>query len=226
VNKKANLPIEGKAIRFAPGIGQEPATSFWRVWSEGSEIYALSRPSGRVAKVSVHASGQIHCRFGDNKQNLMPLSQLGYGPWFHAFEMRFLLTEASKAPSGQRKSLKNKLAYVVPVPEGHVLHVNLIIGTLGMTLDSPLPIEFSGSQAFWRTRLRDGRTAILVGRILALSDENQSLVNYYRDLMLKTTVRVSNSKDAAGELWHLHWSPAGSNVLLVVPMLHEVFRYE
>jgi hypothetical protein len=44
--------------------------------------------------------------------------------------------------------------------------------------------------------------------------------------MLKTTVRVSNSQDAAGELWHLHWSPAGSNVLLVVPMLHEVFRYE
>ena len=75
--KRASLPLEGKAIRFAPGREREPAASFWKVWTEGNEIYALTRNSGGVAKLSVHQSGQIHYRPGPkHKQDLAPTVQV------------------------------------------------------------------------------------------------------------------------------------------------------
>jgi hypothetical protein len=118
MGNKVRLPVEGKAIRFAPARDQNPAASFWRVWAEGSEIYALARTSGGIAKVSVHASGQIHYRLGPKlKRDLAPLMQLGSGPWMHAFEMRFLLSEGANMPLNERESLKNKSALLVPVPQ-------------------------------------------------------------------------------------------------------------
>jgi hypothetical protein len=59
MNKQTNLPVEGKVIRFAPGRNQEPATSLWKVWAEGSEVYALSRSFGGVLKISVHRAGRF-----------------------------------------------------------------------------------------------------------------------------------------------------------------------
>jgi hypothetical protein len=49
------------------------------------------------------------------KQDLAPLMQLGRGPWMHAFEMRFLLSEGAKMPFGERESLKSKSAHLVRV---------------------------------------------------------------------------------------------------------------
>ncbi len=227
MNKRANLPVEGKAIRFAPGLGQEPAAWFWRVWTEGSEIYALSRNSGGVAKISVHASGQIHYRLGPkHKQDLSPLLKLGSGPWLHAFEIRFLLSEGANPPPRQRESLKNKMAYLIPVPKGRVLHVNLIVGDTGTQLDSPLPGEFSGGQALWRASLRDGRPAILVARMLELDNQNRDHIKYYRETLKPTVTLSGTPKDAYVELCHLHWSPAGGNVFLVIPMGDEAIRSE
>jgi hypothetical protein len=99
MNKKATLPIEGKAVRFAPGHDQEPASRFWKIWAEGSEVYASARTPQGPAKIRVHASGQIHYSLGPKlKQDLAPLMQLGPGPWMHAFEIRFLLSEGAKVP--------------------------------------------------------------------------------------------------------------------------------
>ena len=57
MNQPVGLPVESKAIRIAPSRNQEPAASLWKVWAEGSEVYALSRSSGASTKISVHASG-------------------------------------------------------------------------------------------------------------------------------------------------------------------------
>lgn len=227
MNRRATLPVEGKAIRFAPGRDQEPAAWFWKVWTEGNEIYALSRNSLGVAKISVHASGQIHCRLGPKlKQDLAPLSKLGPGPWFHAFEIRFLLSEGANPPPRQRESLKNKSAYVIPVPKGFVPHVNLIVGETGTPLDSPLPGEFSGGQAIWRACLRDGRPAILVGRMRELDSQNRDHIKFYRETFKTTVTLPSAVKQRYMEFCHLHWSQTGGNVFLVVPMGDEAFRFE
>jgi hypothetical protein len=101
--KQAQLPIENRAIRFAPGLGKEAASFFWKIWTEGNEIYALSRNSGGIARISVHASGQIHYRLGPKqKQDFAPVMQFGGpSPWLHAFELRFLL---SPGLSGQHEN--------------------------------------------------------------------------------------------------------------------------
>src|SRR5208337_4353142 len=116
--KQAKLPIEGKAIRFAPGRNDKPLTALWKVWAEGNEVYATSRFTGQSIHISVHESGQVHCRLATKqKQDFSPL--------------------------GPRESLKNKLGHLIPTPEGLVLHANLIIGASGTPLYSPLPVELT-----------------------------------------------------------------------------------
>src|SRR5262245_40500829 len=116
MNKRVTLPIEGKALRFAPGDDQEPAARFWKVWAEGDEVYASARAPQGMMKISVHASGQIHYRLGPKlKQDLAPLMQLGHGPWMHAFEIRFLPSEGAHAPLRERESLNKKSAYLIPL---------------------------------------------------------------------------------------------------------------
>jgi len=227
MNKKADLPVEGKAIRFAPGRDREPAASFWKIWAEGSEVYALSRSSAGLAKISIHASGQIHYRLGPKlNQDLAPLMRLGPGPWLHAFEIRFLLSQGANAPLRQRESLKNKSAYVIPVPMGLVLYANLIVGAAGTKPSSPLPAEFSGGKPLWRTNLRDGRPVILVGRMLELDSQNRDHIKYLRETLKPTVTFRSKPSEPYVELHHLHWSPRGGNVVQVVPMGDEAVRTE
>ena len=227
MSKRTGLPVEGKAIRFAPGHDQEPIASFWKVWAEGNEIYALARSTGGSCKISVHASGQIHYRLEAKlKQDLAPLMQIGSGPWFHAFEIRFLQSEGANAPFRQRESLKNKSAYLIAVPKGFILYANLIVGAAGTPLNCPLPDFFAGGQALWRTRLRDGRPAILMVRMLQLDSQNRDHIKYLRET-LKPTATVSNMPvERYMEIHHLHWSPDGGNVVQVVPMGDEAFRSE
>jgi hypothetical protein len=224
--KRVTLPLEGKAIRFAPGRELEPAAWFWRVWTEGNEIYALTRNSGGVAKLSVHASGQIHYRLGPkHKQDLAPIMQCASSPWLHAFEIRFLLSKGAGAPPKQRESLKNKSAYVIPVPSEKFLVVNLIVGRAGTSSKSSLPAQFSGANVLWRAELPDHRLAVLIARMLELDDENRNKIEYYRKELKPTVTFSSTPRQPYVEIHHLHWSPGG-NVVVVVPMGHEGFRSE
>ena len=224
--KRASLPLEGKAIRFAPGRELEPAAWFWRIWTEGNEIYALTRNSGGVAKLSVHGSGQIHYRPGPkHKQDLAPMMQFASSPWLHAVEIRFRMSEGAGAPPKQRESLKNKSAYVIPVPAGKFLVVNLIVGPAGTSSNSPLPAQFSGANVLWRAGLPDHRLAVLIARMLELDDENRNKIEYYRKELKPTVTFSSTPREPYVEIHHLHWSPGG-NVVLVVPMGHEAFRSE
>jgi hypothetical protein len=153
--------------------------------------------------------------------------RLGTGPWFHAFELRFLLSDGALSPIGQRESLKkSKKAHLIRAPEGSVLHANLIIGSAGTPLDCPLPVEFTGGQTVWRTRLRDGRPAVLVARLLELDDQNREHIKYLREKLRPTATFTAMPSSRYVEIHHLHWSPEGGNVVLVVPMGEEAFRSE
>jgi hypothetical protein len=154
--------------------------------------------------------------------------QMGSGPWFHAFELRFLLSDGALSPFRERESLKNRSAYLIPVPDGFLLYANLLIGSTGTALDAPLPTELvPAGQALWRARLRDGRVAALVGRLLELDGQNRQHIKYLRE-QLKPTVNFSKMPSGRKyvEVFHLHWSSQGGNVVLAVPMGEEAFRAE
>lgn len=226
--RQLSSPIIGTAVRFAPRRDTiQPATSIWKVWAQGNEVYALSRSAQGINKISVHQSGAIHYRLGiKHKQDLAPLMQLGTGPWSHAFEIRFLLDGGALAPFKQREALKNKTAYLIHISEGNMLYGNLIIGKAGLPLDYPIPNEFfGGGQPFWKTRLSDGRIAVLVARILALDDQSREAARFVRDeLGLKITF-TAMPKDRYAEIHHLFWGPGG-NVILVVPLAQRSFLSE
>lgn len=223
----SSLPVQGKAFRFTPAAGKQPASNFWKIWAEGAEVYLLCRTHGGNQRFSIHQSGQVHYRLAaKEKQDLAPLLRLASGPWMHAIELRFLLSPNSLPPLKPLESLKNKKAHVVPVPKGFVFHANLLIGDTGVALDCPLPTEFSpAAQTLWRARLRDNRLAVLIGRVLQLSDENREHIRFIRQ-ELKPTVTFSSMSSGSKQLevHHLHWSPQGGNVVLVVPMGDEAFR--
>jgi hypothetical protein len=220
---KPNLPIESNAFRFAPGRGGSPATWFWRIWTEGNEIYALTRNTGGIAKISVHQSGQIHYRLGPkHKQDLTPTMQLLPSPWLHAFEIRFLISDDVNAPPEQRDSLKKKSANVIQVPAGSFLVVNLLVSAAGAAAHIPLPVQFSGANVLWRATLPDGRRAVLIARILELDTENRKKLDFYHK-ELKLNVTVNESGQLYTEIHHLHWS-AGGNIIMVVPLAPEAVR--
>ena len=220
-------PIYGKAFRFAPALGHQPASGFWKIWAEGSEVYLTCRTPGGNQRFSIHQSGQVHYRLAaKEKQDLAPLLRLGPSPWMHAIEIRFLLSPNSFPPLKPLESLGNKKAHVISVPKGFVFHANLLIGDAGVATDCPLPAQFApAAQILWSTRLRDGRLAILVGRLLEQSEENSQHIRFIRQ-ELKPTVNFSTMPSGGKqvEIHHLHWSPQGGNVVLVVPMGDEAFR--
>lgn len=152
--------------------------------------------------------------------------RLASGPWMHAIELRFLLSRNAHPPLNPLESLNSKKAHVVPVPEGFVFHANLLVGDAGIEIECPLPAEFlPAAQPLWRARLRDNRLAVLVGRLLALSEDDQQHIRHIRE-ELKPTVTFSSMPSGGKqvEIHHLHWSPQGGNVVLVVPMGEEAFR--
>src|SRR5690348_3360953 len=109
--KQITSTLEGKEIRFAPTRGTEPATSIWRIWAEKNELYAISRGTNSTARISMHSSGQVHCRLGDKKKQDMVPPMPGTPPWSHVLELRFLLSDDALSPFKQRESLKKNSAY-------------------------------------------------------------------------------------------------------------------
>lgn len=220
------MPVVGKAFRFAPGCGMRPAARFWKIWTQGNEIYASGRTLGGVAKVSVHQSGQIHYRLGPkHKQDFAPIMSLAGSTWQHAFEIRFLLSEGAGAPTNEKDSLKNKSAYLIPVPSGKFLIANLIVGPPGTLSNAALPPQFIGADRLWEAKLADGRVAVLVARMPDLDDENRKKIAYYREELKVNATFSETPKDPYVEIHHLHWSDGG-NVILVVPMGDEAIRSE
>ena len=226
MTKQAKLPIEGKAIRFAPGRNASPLTTFWKVWAEGNEVYALTRSFSGSMHISVHETGQVHYRLATKqKLEFAPVMPLEGGAWFHAFEIRFLWSAGAHSPVGQRESLRSKMGYLLDTPEGFVFHANLIIGASGTPLDSSLPVNLAGA-TLWRTRLRDGRIAVLIARLLPLDDVNRERIRYFREELGVHATFPTMPKTKYIELHSMHWSPEGGNVILVVPMGEEAFRSE
>ena len=220
----SSLPIEGKEIRFAPGRGGEPLTAFCRVWAQGNEVYAAARSAMGEMHLSVHASGQVHFRLAaKQKQDLAPLAVIGVGPWLHAFEMRFLVSEDALRPIGQRESLKKKIAQLIRTPEGQYLYVNLLIGAKGIPLNTEPAIS---GQTIWRTRLKDKRTAVLVGRFFDLSQENRDHLRHFREDGKITITLSGGGGSKYVEIYHVHWSTSGGNVINVIPLWEDFIRYE
>lgn len=207
----------GKAIRFAPSRDGHPAARIWKVWSEGSEVYALTRSSKGLAKISIHESGQIHLRLeSKDKQLMAPPLSLANGLWLHGIELRFLLHSRANRP--QEKLKAGAKALLLETPEDRVLVVNILVGAEGCSSDAAPPQEFGGASILWRSLLRNGRPAVLIARILPLDDQNKTALH---NIWEEISPTVNFDRKPSGfymEVMHAHWHPQNGNILLVIPM--------
>jgi hypothetical protein len=215
----------GHELRIAPSRDGTPAAHFWKFRVSGNEVYATNRILGNTAKISVHASGQIHMRIEKRDlQRLAPPLLLGNGQWLHAFELRFLLsTDASLPPI---EKLKCKRAFLIDVPPETVLILNLLIGQAGYSATTELPHEFlPAAQPVWRDTLKDQRPVVLIGRVMLMDKQNIDEIKFIRhELNPKVNLSAPQPVPPYVEIRRVVWSPEGGNVVLVVPMGTEAFR--
>jgi len=217
------------AVRVAPSRGGRPAAIFWKFWVEKDELYATRRMGGNEWKISVHSSGQIHMHMGPrNTQPLAPPAALGSGLWRHALEIRFLLGAGADLPPEKMVQMKKKKdkALIVPVPDGHVLCLNLLVSALAAS-SLALPIEFSGTPEVWRTRLRDGRSVVLLGRVMPFDAQSISALRDIRSVIQPKAnyVGLPSTEGPYNEVIRTSWSQHG-NVVLVIPMGAEGRRFD
>ncbi len=212
----------GNTVRIAPGRNRVPLCAFWKFWVTGNEVYATTR-GGDPMHLSVHASGQIHMRIGGKDlQHLAPPLWLGQGQSLHAFEVKFLVGPDALLPKPRPDRRK---AFLIETPEGFSLVLNLVLGMPGT--DGAVPPEFlPAGETIWRARLPDSRPVTLVGRVLQMSAEDQGELEYIRrELNPKITFSGKPSNPYI-ETRHVHWSPTGGNVIVVIPLGPEGFRVD
>jgi len=186
----------------------------------------MTRGPGTGAKISVHASGQIHMRLeARDLQRLAAPLVLGGGRWLHAFELRFLLSPETYVPYPEKMKAKQR-AFLIDVPDQHVLLLNLLVATAASAVDEPLPSELlPAAQPLWRVLLRDGRPVLLTGRIVPMDQQNQDEIAFIRhELNPRATLSEALKKAPYVEVQRIVWSPEGGNVILVVPMGKEAVR--
>jgi len=226
---KANRPpiYVGKVVRIGPGTEGTATACFWRFWTEKSEIYAASRIGGHQSKISVHSSGEIHMAHGPrNKLTFFPLMPIGDG-WSHAVELRFLLGHGAfiPLPAMTRLKKKNDRALLAHVPQGHILILELLIGE---STELPVPISAADAGQIWRCRLKDDRCALLVGRVLPMLEHDAKQLRLIRTEVNPTLVfqgKLTEKNRPYVECHVPYWGPGG-NVVFVVPMGKEGFRFE
>jgi hypothetical protein len=221
------IPKRAKELRVGPGRQRQPVASLWKFWVEGNEIYATTRALGQVARISVHASGQIHMRIESRElQKLAPPMPLGNGNWLHAFELRFLVGSDSQRPPQEK--LQGTTASLINLPDDAVLILNLLVGRAGSTLSTPMPHEFSPSgEIVWITQLRDTRPVILVGRVHVMDEVNRNAMDEIR-LKLRPQINLTKKPKTPPylEIRQVSWDSKGGNVVLVVPLGQEAFRVD
>jgi hypothetical protein len=214
--------MQGKEYRIAPSVSGRLAASFWKFWVAGDEVYASTRSGGHLTKISVHQSGQIHLRLGEGKRQVLaqPLL-LGNGTWLHALELRFLLSAGACRPP--EEDLRKKKGYVVEVPEGTVLILNLILGRTQSQAPADLPHELlPAAEILWRSVLRGKQAVVLTGRLLPSDEENKEAIRYIREeLKPRANLRGEPKEPPYVEVMRVVWTPAGGNVLLIIPMGRE-----
>lgn len=216
--------VVGKAFRVGPGQAGQPIASIWKFWVEGNELYAISRDTGS-AKISVHASGQIHMR-GEKRdmQLLAPAVPLAGSSWSHVLEVRYLIAP-DRVRWPPRKLKKKDKAFLVDVADGRALVLNLIISAVNGDSNASLASQFAGGRLLWRSSLRDGRAVALIGRVIPIDAENQAHIERFRGVDgPKVTLSDTPKSPPEMEVCQVSWSQEGGNFALVVPMGSEAVR--
>ena len=202
------------------------AASMWRIFTQGNEVYAVGRVNGGVGRLSFHFSGQIHQHLGHGERQLMTRPLLmSDGTWLHQIEWRFLIdADVLRPPTPQFKKKRDR-AFLVNVPTGSLLLLNLLMTEQASSNAPVVPREFGGAEVLWHTRLAAGHHVTLVARLVDMDETNRQLLQNLRHVLNpRVALREVPVTPPYVEVQNLKWTEQGGNIILVVPMGHEGYR--
>jgi hypothetical protein len=206
-------------VRFAPARDGKPIASFWSIWSQGSEIYVAARHHSGTFKLSLHRNGQWFATINNRRMRLAPAWVLPGGQWRHALEIRFLvgLGALLPAPSGRFRS--SRPGYMMEVPPGDFMTVQLLIGVASTTHATPLPVTWDWPRLLQIT-LRDGTCAVVVAAHFPIDDRIRRELDEHRSVRIHAPSRIDPNQ-AHHE--HVHLAVTSTNIVYVVPQGPESF---
>jgi len=126
------------------------------------------------------------------------------------------------------EKLKKKRAFLIDVPPGTVLILNLLVGQVGCSAATDLPHELlPAARPLWQATLRDRRPVVLTARVMEMDKQNRDEIMFVRnELIPKMTFSEPLTEDPYIEVRRVVWDPKGGNVILVVPMGKEAVRVQ
>lgn len=205
-----------KSLRIAPMRLGTPVASFWRFWTQGSEIYAAGRSHIGVHKLSFHSSGKWFSTLGNDRQELAPARALPGGQWRHAVQLRYLVGANTLPPLPEEPFTEANPAWGIEISPREYLVTHLLIGAEGTTLQTPLPDGY-GFPRLLPMELRDDRCAVLVGGPLNMPPHVE------RDLQIAHAMRYVSStppdlRRLRIEAFSVEITEDGFNRVTIVPL--------
>jgi hypothetical protein len=141
--------------------------------------------------------------------------------------LRFLRSDDALKPTNQQPPKKKKdTVFLITLPDGFAFIANLIFAPAGSPIDLPLPTEFGGATVMWRSKLRDGRIAVLIGRTIPLDDKNREHIENMRKIQINTGSSDTTPENRYAEILYFMGADNGSNIILIVAAGGEAFRPE
>lgn len=211
-------------LRVAPGRNGVPIAAFWRVWSQGDEVYLSRRQAEAVAKISLHSKGHWRFEVGHKRIMFAPPVQLAGGKWMYAVEIRWLVDGPTLRPFPAAPLNQTQSALVIEMPAGDSLVLSVLLGTPGTGVNEPLPENFGGARLFSR-QLRNGQAMVVVGRVRPESDEDRDSIRKIRHELGFTASVSGKPAPATLELMRVSATPAGGNVVEIFPLGPENLRF-
>jgi hypothetical protein len=156
-----------------------------------------------------------------DQQHLAPPVPLHDTTWSHALEIRYLVGPDANRPPPIKANKKEEIC-LVDVPDNALLLLNVLLGASRRCVDVPAP--FANAKHLWHVTHSDGRSVLLVGRVVRVDEENRNHLNRLRGPDGPKFTLASGDSPAYFELMDFHWSTEGSNVILVVPTGEEAIR--
>lgn len=206
------VAVAKKELRIAPARNGRPLTSFWRFWTQGSEVYAATRNVADGLRVSLHSSGTHFVWHGQDRFELTPPIAIPNSDWRDALQVTFLVGENTLAPRERKPITK---AVLVDTPVNTRLTLSILLR------ESSTRSELPGGTPFLKTVLRDGRHVSVVGRLFDMFPADFERIREVRQKLCVDYEQPMKASSVSIEMFDIN---AGPNAIAVIPTGAEVIN--
>jgi hypothetical protein len=212
------------SLRVALCRNQKPLTDLWRIWTQGDEVYVSTRNASMMkVRASFHSSGKSFLWLNQQRLDLGPGMLLPSGNWIDALQIQFLTPTDAMPPKEFKRPKPSDKPLYLETPDGCTVFLDVLFGLGSTTVSTPIDCMPDVTRILFTRTLRSGRAVVVTAR---LSDMTPGDYEHLERLRHGIGLRVHHGqpvKKPAAELYEFNVSPAGGNLVFVLPLGPEAY---